>query len=79
MVFFLNLFLLKLLLALLVTNLLLSAGGQDGKILPAQKTNQITDSFYLARSCTQKKKNVTKPLSFPSIVFLIGKEKLGST
>ena len=38
--------------ALFVTNSLLSAGGQDGKIPPAHKTNQITGfflSFQLAR------------------------------
>ena len=43
--FFIYLFLLKLLSALLVANSLLSAGGQDGKIPPAHETNQITGLF----------------------------------
>ena len=52
---FFYLFLLKLLSALLVTNLLLSAGGQDGKIPPAQETNQIT-GFFLSCPLVRLKK-----------------------
>ena len=42
--------------ALFVTNSLLSAGGQDGKIPPAHEPIRLHDSFYLARSRAQKKK-----------------------
>ena len=52
---FFYLFLLKLLSVLLVTNSLLSAGGQDGKIPPAHEPIRFQDSFYLARSRAKKK------------------------
>ena len=54
-IFFIYLFLLKLLLAFLVTNSLLSAGRKDGKILPAHEPIRLQDSFYLAHSCSLKK------------------------
>ena len=52
----LSLFILvKLLSALLVTNSLLSAGGQDGKIPPAHEPIRLQDSFFLP-ACAPKKK-----------------------
>ena len=55
------LFLLKFLSALLVTNLLLSAGGQDGKLIPpAHETNQITGFFFILPARGPKKKTIIR-------------------
>ena len=57
--------------ALLVTNTLLSAGGQDGKILPTHETNQIV-GFFLSCPLTRPKKNRRYYMMAPTYEFYYG-------